>query len=137
MVSEKNYFDHEADIGIIGFGKTLEAAFCNGAEALFALTTELTEVETTKFLTIQFEEDALDFAFVRWLNLLIAKAQAEHMIFTKFALTHVGNQWIGELSGDHWRKGYIRHIEVKGATLTELKVIEVNNEWKAQCVVDV
>ena len=31
------YFDHEADIGIIGRGKSIEQAFCHAAHAMFAI----------------------------------------------------------------------------------------------------
>ena len=48
-ITENNYFDHEADIGIIGRGKTIEQAFINTAEALFAIMVDdLSQIKKRK-----------------------------------------------------------------------------------------
>jgi len=48
----------------------------------------------------------------------------------------------GRLEGDAWGEPLDlgKHepaVEIKGATMTELKVAESNGRWIAQCVVDV
>jgi len=43
----------------------------------------------------------------------------------------------GGASGEPWRPGLERGVEVKGATLTALVVKRDEKGWEARCVVDV
>lgn len=131
------YFDHDADIGIIGKGATIEEAFVSAALSLFSLMTDLSTVHAQKKISIQFEESDVELALVTWLNSLIAKAQAENLILCQFYLQKNGDQWHGEANGQVWLDEIERGIDVKGATLTMLSVKQINGEWEAKCVVDV
>lgn len=137
MTTDENYFDHDADIGIIGRGNSLEECFVDAAKAMFALMTDLSSVHPKITVTIEFEESDAELAFVTWLNLLIAKAQADNLIFSTFQIHKTGDLWRGEAGGETWRDDIERGIEVKGATLTMLSVKQVNGMWQARCVVDV
>lgn len=137
MISDANYFDHDADIGIIGRGDSLEHSFENAAEAMFALMGDLSGVHPKKTITIEFEESDIELAFVTWLNLLIAKAQADYLIFSKFKIKKNNDHWKGEAEGEIWRDDIEHGIDVKGATLTMLSVKQVGSLWEAKCVVDV
>ncbi len=44
MLSDYDYFDHDADIGIVGRGETAQAAFVAAAEAMFAIMADITQV---------------------------------------------------------------------------------------------
>ncbi|KTD22585.1 archease [Legionella londiniensis] len=137
MISDENYFDHDADIGIIGHGKTVEECFINAAEAMFALTADLSLVHAHSSVNLEFREQDLELAFVTWLNLLLAKSQTENRVFSRFQLYRTNELWKGKAWGEKWRDDIVRGIEVKGATLTMLSVKQTNNRWIAQCVVDV
>lgn len=132
-----DYFDHEADIGIIGRGKTLENAFEAAAAAVFGIMTPLTPVNPKQLLEIEFEETDIELALVTWLNLLIAKARSEKLILAKFQIRHHDSHWQGKAWGEPWRKDLERGTEVKGATLTMLSVKKTGATWEAKCVVDV
>ena len=134
---DENYFDHDADIGIIGRGNSLEECFVGAAKAMFALMTDLSNVHPQIAVTIEFEESDVELAFVTWLNLLIAKAQADNLIFSTFQIHKNGDLWQGKALGEVWRDDIERGIDVKGATLTMLSVKQVNGMWEAGCVVDV
>lgn len=133
----ERYFDHDADIGIIGRGKTLESAFVDAAISTFALMSDLSLVKAKNKIDITFEEPDIEFALVTWLNQLIAKADSEQSLFVDFNLQRNGSQWHGEAWGDKWQPGLNRGIDVKGATLTMLSVKQIGDHWIAQCVVDV
>jgi SHS2 domain-containing protein len=45
------YFEHDADIGIIGQGATIEKAFEAAAQAVFAIVKKLDLVQLTRSLT--------------------------------------------------------------------------------------
>jgi SHS2 domain-containing protein len=50
------YFEHDADIGIVGGGATLERAFEVAARAVFAIFTDLDKVQPNQSLTLEFDE---------------------------------------------------------------------------------
>lgn len=131
-----DYFDHEADIGIIGRGSTIEAAFIHAAEAVFGIMTDLSNIPPATKIPIEFKEDDLELALVVWINALISKARENNLVFSKFDLTRKSSKWMGYAYGTQWQDDTVRGTEVKGATLTELKV-KKNKIWEARCVVDV
>ena len=135
--TDENYFDHDADIGIIGRGNSLEECFVDAAKTMLSLMTDLSTVHPKIAVTIEFEESDVELAFVTRLNLLIAKAQADNLILATFKIHKVGDRWKGEAHGETWRDDIEPGIEVKGATLTMLSVKQVNDGWEARCVVDV
>ncbi len=133
----EEYFDHDADIGIVGRGKTVEDAFESAARAMFAIMTELAPVGAGINVLVDFEEADLELALVTWLNLLLAHARERHAVFGHFRLSRSGNTWHGEASGEAWNDEMERGVEVKGATLTMLSVKQQGAQWEARCVVDV
>lgn len=137
MQETENYFAHDADIGIIGRGDSLENCFTNIARVMFALMADIENIHQIQIITFEFEEADLELALVTWLNLLLLKAQEHHLIFGDFRLRREGNHWKAIVSGEPWRSNIERGIEVKGATLTMLSVKKIDNTWEARCIVDV
>ena len=131
------YFEHDADIGVIGSGATVEQAFEAAAQAVFAIITPVDVVQPQTTVSIEFEEADLELALVTWLNLLLGKSRELGMVFSRFHLRHQGNKWHGEVSGEKWNDSLERGVEVKGATLTMLSVKQTDATWEARCVVDV
>jgi len=138
MEPQCDYFNHDADIGIIGWGDNVETALVNAAYAAFALMTDISQIKPRHYITITFEESNVEFALVRWINNLLPEARAHNLALCQFQLTRFNNYWSGKAWGEPWRDDIERGTEVKGATLTELKVIQLpTQKWQAQCVVDV
>ena len=131
------YFEHDADIGVIGRGATVEQAFEAAAQAVFAIITPVDVVQPQATVSIEFEEADHELALVTWLNLLLGKSRELGMVFSRFHLQHQGNKWSGEVSGEKWSDSLERGVEVKGATLTMLSVEQTDSTWEARCVVDV
>jgi SHS2 domain-containing protein len=131
------YFDHEADIGIVGRGQTLEAAFEAAAEAMFGIMADLARVRPERAVRVEFEEADPELALVTWLNRLLAEARGASLVLGQFRLRRSNARWIGEGWGEPWRDDLERGVEVKGATLTMLAVQPVEGGWEARCVVDV
>ena len=135
--AESGYFEHGADIGVIGRGATVEQAFENAARAVFAIMTRLDAVRLRETVEIDFEETDPELALVTWLNLLLARAFEGGAVFSRFALMRAGSSWHGRATGERWNAGLERGTGVKGATLTMLSVAERDGRWEARCVVDV
>lgn len=131
------YFDHDADIGIIGRGETVEQAFESAAEAMFAIMADTLSEPLENEIDFEFEEEDTEFAFVRWLNTLIAYAQSRSLILGKFEIRREGTVWHAKAWGTPWCREIVRGVEVKGATLTMLCVEEQDGIWEARCIVDV
>lgn len=134
---KENYFKHDADIGLIAHGETIESCFADAARVMFALMGRIDEVHLLEIITFEFEEADLEFALVTWLNLVLAKSYEHHLMFGDFRLKHENNKWFATVSGEPWRDEMERGIEVKGATLTMLSVKKINHSWEARCVLDV
>ena len=137
MQDADRYFEHVADIGVIGRGSTLERAFESAAEALFAIMTDPAKVRPETDIAVEFEEPDVELALVRWLNALLAESQSHKVALGRFRLQRKGLRWCGFASGEPWRAGLEPGVEVKGATLTALSVKPVAGGWEARCVVDV
>ena len=131
------YFEHDADVGLIGRGATPEEAFESAAAAMFAVMTDLATVQRVRTVRFEFEEADAELALVRWLNLLLAMAREQGLVFAEFRLERDGVVWRGSATGESWRESLERGVEVKGATLTMLRVEQRGSEWEARCVVDV
>ena len=131
------YYEHDADVGVMGRGATVEEAFESAAAGMFSIMTDISAVREERTVRFEFEEADLELALVRWLNLLLAKAREHGMVFSVFRVEQDGVVWRGSATGEPWRRGLERGVEVKGATLTTLSVQEKGGEWNAACVVDV
>jgi SHS2 domain-containing protein len=131
------YFDHEADMGIVGQGETLDAALVSAAESTFALMADLDQIKPTQTVEIAFDEPDPELALIVWVNQLLAESRAEALALGHFTLQHTDNHWRGTGSGEPWRRDLEREVEVKGATLTMLSVRPTKDGWEARCVVDV
>jgi SHS2 domain-containing protein len=138
MAAAAEYFEHGADIGVIGRGATVEAAFEQAARATFAIMADLDVIRGDQRIDVAFEEDDLELALVRWLNALLAAAREHGLALAAFALERSGSHWHGKAQGERWRETLARGTEVKGATLTALSVRPADGDgWEARCVVDV
>lgn len=131
-----DYFDHDADTGVIGRGATLQEAFVHAAEAMFALMCDPVEVEHKERIEFEFVEDDPELALVTWLNQLLAHANARGLALGRFELRKENARWHGFAWGEPWRADMERGTQVKGATLTALQVTRQGEGWEARCVVD-
>jgi len=131
-------FEHEADIGIRGYGASLEEAFQNAATALFSVMADIGTINREEKRTITVTAPDRELLLVEWLNALLALADIEHMVFAGFEVRIDGNSLCGSAWGEKLDR--IRHelkVEVKAATYHMLSVQERDGAYVAQCVVDV
>lgn len=138
MMSEDfDYFDHDADIGVVGRGTSLEQAFEAAAAAMFAIMADPAAVRPQATVRVAFAETDPELALVTWLNGLLAEARTRGLALCRFRLHRDGERWTGEADGQPWHAGIVPGTEVKGATLTGLHVGRVGHNIEARCVVDV
>ena len=134
--------DHEADIGIRSWGKTVEEAFEHGAQAMFSVMVNLDTVTPHEEIKIQVGAEDLDSLFVEWLNELLAQRDISEMVFSEFSvdIDKVNTQYIltGKAKGEQLlhEKHEIR-TEVKAATYFGLKSGVDKKLHFFQCVLDI
>lgn len=132
-------FEHIADIGIRGCGETMEDSFAYCAKALFSILFEnFNAFEATNTIEIETESVSYEGLLVKWLNKLLSVSQIENMVFSEFDVKIEGFKLYSTVRGisfDNHR--FIIGSEVKGATFCEAKVIQTDNKFISQCVVDV
>jgi len=137
------HFEHAADVGVRGTGRTPEEAFSEAARALFALVAEdLEKIRLERSEEIQVNAQGLEELLVAFLNELIFLFDTRRVVLGKFDLkiSREGSSW--RLRGKVFGEPYDpeRHagtVDPKGATFTALKVAQENGGWIAQCIVDV
>ena len=131
-------FEHRADIGVRGYGKSLEEAFENGAKAMFSVMVDIEGVRPVETEEIICEAPDIEILFVEWLNNLISIAHLSGKLFSGFKVEITDNSLKGLAIGERIDKNR-HHImtEVKGATYSNLKVDKEGDMFIAQCIVDV
>lgn len=131
-------FEHEADIGIRGFGNSLEEAFENAAVALYSVMVDIDKIAPTKNKVIAVSAPDRELLLVEWLNALLALSDIERLVFSKFEVKIKDTSLTGIAWGEPLdRVRHETHVEVKGATYHMLSVKEEDGRYWAQCVVDV
>jgi len=131
-------FEHEADIGIRGFGKTMGEAFGNTALALYSVMVNINEVKQRENKTLVASAPDIELLLVEWLNSLLSLSDIERIVFSKFEVAIEGLSLRGTAWGESLDR--VRHepkVEVKGATYHMLSVKKESGTYVAQCVVDV
>ncbi len=122
-----------------GAGATEAEAFEQAALALTAIVTSIDLVEPRQQIELHAENSDPDMLFVDWLDSVVFEMATRKMLFSRFEINLSG----GKLNARAWGEpvDVERHhpaVEIKGATLTELKVEKQGGgKWIAQCVVDV
>lgn len=139
MPGHWEHFDHQADIGVRGFGPTKSAAFAQAALALIAVITEPTRIEQNLSVRIGCDAPDSELLLVEWLNAIIFEIARRKMLFSRFDVSLTDHHLFATIWGE--KISIARHqpaVEIKGATYTELRVGQTSSsEWFAQCVVDV
>ncbi len=135
-------FEHKADVGVRGSGKTLNEAFAECAKAMFSVMVELKGVEPREKIQVKIKARNLEELLLEWLNELLYQSSSKEMVFSKFEpLIEKGKNGFelngfvfGELAN---QEKHEFRTEVKGATFSGLKVKEEKGLFVVQCIVDV
>lgn len=132
------HFEHGADIGVRGLGRSLDQAFEQVALALTAAVADPDRITPRETRTLTCDAPDTELLLVDWLNRLIYELTVEGMIFSTYGVETDGRNLTATCRGE--RLDRLRHqpaVEPKGATQTALRVDTIDGIWIAQCVVDV
>ena len=132
------HYEHGADVGVRGFGATKAQAFEQAAVAMTAAIADPTTILARDKVSVRCEAPDDELLLAEWLNALVYEMATRRMLFSRFEVRIED----GRLSADAWGEAIDaqRHhpaVEVKGATLTTLRVARHGDGWLAQTVIDV
>ena len=135
-------FEHKADVGVRGKGKSLEKAFAECGKAMFSVMVELENVKGEEGVKVKVEGQDKEQLLVNFLNELLYLKDVKEMFFSRFDLYIIeeAGKWRleGKAFGEKINKE--KHSikgDVKAASFHQLNVSGENGEFVAQCVVDV
>lgn len=134
-------FDHTADIGIRIEAASLEELFCEAAEALFSLiVANLQDVQPRERLSfgLELQDREYDFLLFDWLNELLFTFDTRQIVLARFdakiSLSGLQGTALGEPIDP--ARHQLEH-EVKAITYHGLKVIQEDEQWLAEVIVDI
>ncbi|WP_018864788.1 MULTISPECIES: archease [Thioalkalivibrio] len=133
------HFPHVADMGVRGFGSTLDEAFAAAAHAMTAVITDPDAVRPEIRVEIHAQAADPEILLYDFLNGLVYEMAVNGLLFSRFRVRSEGDRLLAEAWGE--KTDVARHqpcVEVKGATFTQLDVRrEDDGRWLAQCVLDI
>ncbi|MBC7173634.1 MAG: archease [Polyangiaceae bacterium] len=136
-----DHFEHGSDIGVRGFGPTLEEAFAQVGLAVTAVITDPKDVEPRIPVDVRCAvAPSVEDLLYDFLDALVFEMSTRGMLFSRFELHSDGKGLQGRMLGEPIDP--TRHelaVEVKGPTYSELRVRfdRRSGEWLAQSIVDV
>jgi SHS2 domain-containing protein len=131
-------FPHGADVGLRGFGPSVEVAFQQAALALTGIVTDA-EIVPAARIQVVCEASDIELLLVEWLNSIIYEMAVRSMLFGRFEVKISGTRLRGTMWGEPINQAkHAPACEPKGATYTALHVgRDSAGLWSAGCVVDV
>jgi SHS2 domain-containing protein len=142
MQARHETFEHEADVGVRGFGPDPATAFAQAALALVSIVVDPSRIEPRDCVELAAEAPDLELLLVDWLNAIVYAMATRRLLFARFDVRIDAGAGGPRLTAvAHGEPVDVaRHqpaVEVKGATWTALAVRAADGGWLAQCVVDV
>lgn len=133
------HFDHRADIGVRGWGRTMAEAFEQTAMAMTGVVVDPGTISLLQAVDVVCEAEDHELLLVDWLNSVLCEMSARQMLFGSFHVEIQSTRLQAKAWGE--RVDPVRHrpaVEVKGASYLALEVVcDHRGGWLAQCVVDV
>lgn len=134
-----DYFEVAADVGIRGWGPTLEAAFRQTGLAMFAVMVEPASVSERESREVRAQGDTRDTVLVNWLNDCLYLHDVEGFVARRIDLPIFEERrlhsllWGEEVNPARHRLGTI----VKAATYHQLTIRQVNGGWEIRVILDI
>ena len=133
------FFEHTADLGLRVKAADLNTLFAEAAQALFAAIVEdLATVQPAQKMEVTLASDDREYLLFDWLKALLYRFDAEHWLFSKFAVDVSNDGLTGSAWGEKLDRA--RHVldhEVKAITYHGLRVEQTDSGWLAEVIVDI
>ncbi len=131
-------FEHTADLGLRMRATTLDGLFADAARALFsAILANPDSIRGVKQFDVQIEGHRKDDLLFDWLAELLYTFDTEHVVFFDFDVHVTDSGLTATVRGEPI--DLERHdieTDIKAITYHQLKVLQVDDGWLAEVIVD-
>ena len=131
-------FEHTADLGLRIRAKTLDGLFVDAAKALFsAIVANPDSIRSVNQFKIDIKGDRKDDLLFDWLAELLYTFDTEHVLFFDFEVHLTESGLTATVQGEPIDTD--RHeleTDIKAITYHQLKVLQMENGWLAEVIVD-
>jgi len=136
------HYEHTADIGIRGYGDTLEEAFEAVALALFDVMIDVREIEPHECREIEVEAEDLEALLYSFLEELLVLHDVEGLVFGDFEVkierSRDGYRLRVKACGEPLSEKHKPKEEVKAITYHDMKIKQLEDgNWMVQLVPDI
>ena len=136
-------FEHTADLGLRVFGENPPDLFEAAAAGLFeTIVANLDQVRPVEAEEVILEAETIPDLFLAWLNELIFRSETGHRLYSGFGVRiEESQEWArlsAKIEGEPIdRDRHILDHEVKAATHHGVSVELVDEEWRAEVILDI
>ncbi len=128
--------DHEADVGIEVYGKTLEELFINAAEGMFHIIIDGDDIKAEKGKKLEIGKDGE--LLINFINELLFLWETEGFIPKEFSIKIEDDMLKGSVIGGLFDPIRLRvKQEIKAATYHKFLLTHENGIYRAQIILDV
>jgi SHS2 domain-containing protein len=132
-------FEHTADLGLRIRSPSLDKLFEEAAAALFSVIVENPgDIRPERESSFQLEAQLTDELLRDWLGELLYRFHADHLLFSRFEVSVQDNRLTATAAGE--KVDPARHqldAEIKAVTYHGLKLIQQDDGWLAEVIVDI
>lgn len=136
------FLEHVSDAYIAAYGKTLEEAFQNAAEAMFQTMIETKTVSLTLEETVTAEGHDREALLYNWLETLLLKFDMEGNVYSKFEIEKIKKRNSGfaleaTIRGEPYNADKHKpKVEVKAVTYHQMEIKEQNKGYEIKFILD-
>ncbi len=136
------HYEHTADVGVKGYGSTLEEAFEAVALGLFDVMVNVRKIELRECREVEVEEEDLEGLLYSFLEELLFIYDTEGLVFgqVKVKIERKGGRYRlhAKACGEPLSERHEPKEEVKAITYHDMKIEKLTDgKWMAQLVPDI
>lgn len=136
------FLEHVSDAYVAAYGKTLEEAFQNAAEAMFETMIETSTVALTLEEVVKVEGHDREELLYNWLEALLLKFEIEGKVYRKFEIEDIKERNSGFalkaiIRGEPYDAEKHRpKVEVKAVTYHQMEIKEQKRGYEVKFILD-
>jgi len=136
------FLEHVSDAYIAAYGKTLEEAFQNAAEAMFETMIETSTVTLTLEDVVTVEGHDREELLYNWLEALLLKFEIEGKVYRRFEIKNIEEMDSGfalkaTIGGEAYDSDKHRpKVEIKAVTYHQMEIKEQKRGYEVKFILD-
>ena len=140
-MGEVEIFDHTADVGFRIRGRTLDDLFTTAAGAMFDyIVANRPEVRATTAEAVDLHAESSTDLLAAWLDELLFRSETRHFLYGRFEVRVAGDgrSLTATVTGEAIdRERHVLDHEVKAVTRHGFMLVEADDGWLAEMILDI